>query len=144
MKGNKSFLQWVIRSSRPKRKQLMLDPRLVTSMHCKSKNNNNNNNKIRKEKKRKETLEIKKGDNNKERKEVFQQYTTPFTSQLIRQQVGGFSFDVGLQRMRCIKTTRQKPLVRRSVHPRILQNGNSLQKYGHKCQIINFILNSKR
>ena len=53
MKGNKSFLQWVIRSSRPKRKQLMLDPRLVTSMHCKRKNNNNNNNnKIRKEKKR--------------------------------------------------------------------------------------------
>ena len=141
MKGNKSFLQWVIRSSRPKRKQLMLDPRLVTSMHCKRKKK-----KIIKklEKKRKETLEIKKGGNNKERKEVFQQYTTPFASQLIRQQVGGFSFDVGLQRMRCIKTTRQKPLVRRSVHPRILQNGNSLQKYGHKCQIINFILNSKR
>ena len=67
MKGNKSFLQWVIRSSRPKRKQLMLDPRHVTSMHCKRKNNNNN--KIRKEKKRKEMLEIKKGGNNKERKE---------------------------------------------------------------------------
>ena len=50
MKGNKSFLQWVIRSSRPKRKQLMLDPRLVTSMHYKRKNNNNK--KIRKEKKR--------------------------------------------------------------------------------------------
>ena len=31
----------------------------------------------------------------------FQWYTTPLASQLIRQKVGGFSFDVGLQRMRC-------------------------------------------
>ena len=36
-------------------------------------------------------------------------YTSPLASQLIRQQVGGFSFDVGLQRMRCTKTTRQSP-----------------------------------
>ena len=37
-------------------------------------------------------------------------YTTPLASQLIRQQVGGgVSFDLGLQRMRCIKTTRQSP-----------------------------------
>ena len=42
----------------------MLVPRHVTSMHCKRKK------KIKLEKKRKETLEIKKGGSNKERKKI--------------------------------------------------------------------------